>query len=104
MTDTGAGWKPALLRMPVDLDSYGICLRLYCGFFGAGGGGRAGRAWRWGAGVAPWWAAVLGRGGGGFGGGRRGSCGGGEPGAGGGGRQGSKLHWVGTCTVGGGSG
>jgi hypothetical protein len=52
MTDTSAGkmpfeaqGKPALLRMPVDLDFYGFCLRLYCGFFGAGGGGRAARGW-----------------------------------------------------------
>src|SRR5258708_40150493 len=95
MTDTGAGWKPALLRMPVDLDSYGICLRLYCGFFGAGGGARAARAWGLGGGVARWCAAVVERGGGGSGGVRSGDSVGGDQGAGGGVGQGAGFHAVG---------
>ncbi len=101
MTDTGAGWKPALLRMPVDLDSYGICLRLYCGFFGAGGGARAARAWRWGAGVARWCAAVVERGGGESGGVRSGNSVGDDQGAGGAVRQGADLHAVGSAREGG---
>src|SRR5258708_20675258 len=94
MTDTGAGWKPALHRMPVDLDSYGICLRLYCGFFGAGGGTRTARAWRWGAGVAWRGAAVLERGGGESGGVRSGNLVGGDLSAGGADRQGADLNAV----------
>src|SRR5258706_24448 len=100
MTDTGAGWKPALLRMPVDLDSYGICLRLYCGFFGAGGGTRTARAWRWGAGVAWRGAAVMGGGGGESGGGRSGNLVGGDQGAGGAVRQGGDLHAGGSAREG----
>src|SRR5258706_2694458 len=46
MTGTSAGWKPALRRMPVDLDFYGFCLRLYSGFFGTGGGAWSRHAWR----------------------------------------------------------
>src|SRR5260370_955410 len=49
MTDTGAGWKPALHGMRVDLDFYGFCFRLYCGVCG---GRVVARVWGGGVGVA----------------------------------------------------
>src|SRR5579859_4637979 len=98
MTDTSAGkpfaaqGKPALHGMRVDLDVYGICLRLYSGFFGAGGGARAARAWRGSAGVAGRIAAVVERGGGESGGVRSGNPVGDDQGAGRAVRECADLH------------
>src|ERR1700756_4018519 len=66
MTDTSAGklpfeaqGKPALLGMRIDLDFYGFCLRLYSGFFGAGGDARAAVVQRTPAGVTRRITAVM---------------------------------------------
>src|SRR6266404_6368971 len=66
MTDTSAGkmpfkapGKPALLGMRIDLDFYGFCLRLYSGFFGAGGDARAAVTQRTSAGVTRRITAVM---------------------------------------------
>src|SRR5260370_29877595 len=99
MTDTSAGWKPALLGIRIGF-GYGICLRLYCGFFGAGGGARAARAWRWGAGIAERGAAAVERGGGECGGVRSGNSTRDDEGAGGAVWEGTDLPAVGSAREG----
>src|SRR5713226_588980 len=108
MTDTSAGkmpiearGKPALHGMRVDLNFYGICLRLYCGFFGAGGGARATVAKGERAGVAGRSAAAVERGGGECGSVRSGNSVGDDQGAGGTVWQGADLHALGSAREGG---
>src|SRR5216684_7722662 len=100
MTDTSAGWKPALLGIRIGF-GYGICLRLYCGFFGAGGGARAAGAWGWSAGVAGRGTAAVERGGGECGGVRSGNSVGDDQGAGGAVWECADLHAFGSAGEGG---
>src|SRR5258707_7043184 len=100
MTDTGAGWKPALHGMQVDLDFYGFCLRLYCGFFGASGGARAAVANGERAGIDQRSAAAVERGGGECGGVRSGNSTRDDEGASDAVWEGAGLHAVGSASVG----
>src|SRR5216683_37589 len=99
MTDTSAGRKPALLGIRIGF-GYGICLRLYCGFFGAGGGARAAVANGERAGIDQRSAAAVERGGGECGGVRSGNSTRDDEGAGGAVWEGTDLPAVGSAREG----